>query len=239
MKVSFNQPGFIPWGGVFARLLRSDKMVLLDDTLLARGFTFVTRNRIKGPFGEVWISVPVKRKGRGRQKIRDLEIYQIEKWQRNFLETLRHFYGKSIHFESIFTEIKTAVEAQDDTFLNIIFQLFLLIKTGLDIETGIILQSNLGIADKGTSLLVSLAKELKADEVTLPYFSQRAVEWDKFRKEKIKVRFLRYSPPQYPQFWGGFIKNLSALDLLLCCGKGGRKVLEKGIFLYDGIDSNP
>ncbi len=47
-------------------------MILLDDTLLARGFTFVNRNRLKGPEGELWISVPLKRKGRGRQKIKDL-----------------------------------------------------------------------------------------------------------------------------------------------------------------------
>jgi hypothetical protein len=40
MRICFNQPAFIPWGGFFARLLHSDKMVLLDDTLLARGFTF-------------------------------------------------------------------------------------------------------------------------------------------------------------------------------------------------------
>jgi hypothetical protein len=44
--ISFNQPAFIPWGGFFARLLSSDRMVLLDDTVLARGFTFVNRNRL-------------------------------------------------------------------------------------------------------------------------------------------------------------------------------------------------
>ena len=85
MRLSFNQPVFLPWGGFFARLLHSDKMVLLDETLLARGFTFVNRNRFKGPEGEIWISVPLKRKGRGRQKIKDLEIHEKERCVKNFL----------------------------------------------------------------------------------------------------------------------------------------------------------
>ena len=62
MILSFNQPSFIPWSGFFARLIASDKMVLLDNTLFAQGFTFVNRNRIKSPEGELWITVPVKKK---------------------------------------------------------------------------------------------------------------------------------------------------------------------------------
>jgi hypothetical protein len=65
MKLSFNQPAFIPWGAFFARLLNSDRMVLLDETILARGFSYVNRNRINGPRGEVWLTVPLKKKGRG------------------------------------------------------------------------------------------------------------------------------------------------------------------------------
>jgi len=80
LRICFNQPSFIPWGGFFARMMYSDKMILLDDTLLSTGFIFVNRNRIKGPTGEVWISVPVKKKGRGRQKIKDLELYEKERW---------------------------------------------------------------------------------------------------------------------------------------------------------------
>ncbi len=69
MRIGFHQPAFIPWAGFWARLAAVDQMVLLDDTFLARGFTFVNRNRIKGPNGEIWLTVLLKRKGRGRQKI--------------------------------------------------------------------------------------------------------------------------------------------------------------------------
>ena len=228
MIISFNQPAFIPWGGFFARLLRSDRMVLLDDTVLARGFSFVNRNRLKGPEGEVWITVPLKRKGRGQQKIKDLEVYEKGRWQKKFLATLRHYYGHSLYFEPAFEDISRAADMPGLRFLDLALALLDILKTHLGIEREVILQSATGITGKGTSLLVSIAKGLSADEVVLPYGSEKAVDCSTFETQGIKVRALRYLPPQYPQFWGEFLPNLSALDLLLCCGKDGRVIIEKG-----------
>lgn len=233
MRISFNQPGFLPWGGFFARLLHSDKMVLLDDTLLARGFTYVNRNRIKGPSGEVWISVPLQRKGRGRQKIKDLEIYEKKRWAKDFLLTLRHFYAKSLYIEPIHSDLQAVLETKDESFLDMVHAILTILKQNLKIEKEFVLQSELKITGKGTGLLIALAKELKANEVLMPYFSRKVVDWAPFQKEKIPVHFLRYDPPQYPQFWGHFLKRLSALDLYLCCGPSGRQVIVKGSHLYE------
>jgi hypothetical protein len=224
----FNQPAFIPWGGFFARLMSCDRMVLLDETVLACGFTYVNRNRIKGPEGEVWITVPLKRKGRGRQKIKDLEVYEKVRWAKKFLLTLKHYYGKSVYFEEIYRHFEAVVARPDDRFLDLALALFSVLKTGLGINNEIVLQSGLKITGKGTPLLVSIAKELRAQEVILPFGSDKAVDCARFSKENIRVRLLRYLPPPYPQFWGRFMMNLSALDLLLCCGSAGRAVIERG-----------
>jgi len=228
MIVSFNQPFFIPWGGFFGRLLHSDTMILLDATQLSRGFSYVNRNRIKGPAGEVWITVPLKKKGRGNQLIKDLEIFEKEKWAFDFLETLRHFYGKSLYFDEIYGEIKAIIEKKDDSFLQMTLELLEMCRKILDIKTPFVLQSNLGIEGKGTELLVKLAQTLNADEVVLPYFSKKAIDLTLFSQAKIKVWFARYSSPQYPQFWGPYLRKLSILDLLFCCGPDGRAVIEKG-----------
>jgi len=232
MRLSFNQPVFIPWGGFFARLMSSDKMVLLDETILARGFTYVNRNRLKGPEGEVWITVPLKRRGRGRQKIKDLEIHEKERWAKKFLLTLKHYYGKSIYFEPVFGDIRRAVENSGENFLPLALALLDILKKGFGIDREMILQSHVGIASRGTALLVSIAKELGAEEVILPYFSEKAVDCARFRDEHIRVRLLRYLPSPYPQFWGDFLMNLSALDLIFCCGRDGRAVIEKGMRFY-------
>jgi len=234
MRICFNQPNFIPWGGFYSRLLHSDRMILLDDTLLARGFTYLNRNRIKGPVGEVWITVPLQRKGRGRQIIKDLEIYQKTRWAKDFLLTLHHFYAKSLYYDQLFTEIKEAIETEDDRFTPMATALLAVGKKNLAIDAEFILQSDIGITGKGPHLLVSLVKELGAKEVLMPYFSRKVVDWTPFLKEGIRIHFLRYDPPQHPQFWGSFLKKLSVLDLVFCCGPEGRRLVEKGSYLYDG-----
>lgn len=206
-------------------------MVLLDDTLLSTGFTFVNRNRIKGPEGEVWISVPVKKKGRGRQKIKDLELYEKERWTKDFLLTLWHFYVKSIYFPPIYKRIKEALQTQEGSFCQMVLQLLLILKEEFGIDKDFVLQSDTGISGKGTDLLVSLAKELNATDVILPQYSDKAVECSRFIQEQIKVKFFCYDSPPYPQFWGKFTPKLSALDLLFCMGKDGKRILEKGSLL--------
>lgn len=114
-----------------------------------------------------------------------------------------------------------------------VLELLNIIKKALDIDKEIILQSQIAITGKGTPLLVFIAKELGAEEVIMPYFSEKHIDYNQFKKENINVRFLRFAPVQHPQFWGDFIKNLSALDLLLCCGKDGRAIIEKGAYLYE------
>ncbi len=238
MRICFSQPAFIPWCGFFSRLMHSDQMVLLDDTLLSTGFTYVNRNRIKGPEGEVWISVPVKKKGKGRQKIKDLELYHKDQWAKDFLLTLWHFYVKSIYFQPVYKKIKYSLGTRDRSFLHLILNLLKVIKSEFSISPNFTLQSDLGIKGKGIDLLLSITKELNASQVILPYFSRKAIDWNQFARENIEVFFLRYAPPQYPQFWGKFIRRLSALDLLLCMGKEGRKILDRGSHFYDSEKNN-
>ena len=60
--------------------------------------------------------------------------------------------------------------------------------------------------------------------VTLPLVG-KYLEPDKFRASGIKLDFVRFRPPVYPQLWGDFRYNLSALDLLLNCGPKGLDII--------------
>lgn len=227
MRIGFHQPAFIPWGGFWARLAAVDQMVLLDDTLLARGFTFVNRNRLKGPQGEIWITVPLKRKGRGRQKIRDLEIFEKEWWAKKFLLTLRHFYGKSIYFEPLYSKIESIVKDKDERFMSLVEGLLELMKEAFGLKTPFLKQSALGVVGQGTELLVSLAEHLKAKEVLFSSYASSHVHFDRFREKGISIWLHHFDLPQYPQFWGNFCPNLSALDLYFCLGPDGLRLLKK------------
>ncbi len=228
MRVCFSQPSFIPWGGFFCRLMLSDVMVLLDDTLFAQGFTFVNRNRLKGHDGEIWITVPVKKIPGKRQKIRSLKIHEPEYWGMKWMKTLYHAYKKSQYFDEINSEITKIVGDNGNQFLDMMVQFIEFLKSELDIATPLRLQSNIGIKSSGIQLIMDIAEYLAADEVILPYFSKGIIPWKQLEKNGIQVRFLYFFSPVYPQFWGHFLKNLSILDLLFCMGKESRRVLENG-----------
>lgn len=227
MRISFNQPAFLPWGGFFGRLLHSEVMVLLDNTQFARGFTYVNRNRLKGPSGEIKITVPVNRKGLGLQTINQLTIYQPEKWLKNFLSLLRHFYSASIYLEETVLAFKDFGSKAGSNFLTLVFESCSWLKTKFQVNTPFVFQSELGLKSAKEQLLIDLARKLGAKEILLPYLASRHLDLKKIKEAGFRVLLLKYQQQPYPQFWGVFEPNLSALDLYLCCGPAGIKVIEK------------
>jgi len=227
MRISFNQPVFLPWGGFFGRLLNSDLMILLDQTQFAHGFTYVNRNRLKGPQGEIWITVPIKKKRLGLQKISQLRIHQPRKWSKNFLALVRHYYCHSLYFHSTYSSLKQLTQEMDDDFLSLAQGTIRYLAEKFRISANLRLQSDTGIEAKGAELLLQLALEVGAREVLLPYLADRHLDPGIFTRAGLRVYFLRYTQAVYPQFWGNFIENLSALDLWLCCGSDGLEVIKK------------
>jgi len=227
MRVSFNQPAFIPWGGFFARLLNSDEMIILDDTQFARGFTYVNRNRLKGPQGEIWITVPIKKKGLGPQQISQLKIHQPEKWQKNFLALIKHYYGHSLHYEELYEKLLLILENSRDDFLAMAVSTTKLLQELFDLKTPMLLQSEIGIKEKGLKLLINLARKIGAKELLLPYLAGHHLNLQEISRAGFKIYLLKYNQYPYPQFWGEFIANLSAVDIFLCCGPNGQKIIKK------------
>ncbi|MGB4704501.1 MAG: WbqC family protein [Candidatus Saccharicenans sp.] len=233
MRISFSQPVFLPWGGFFGRLLHSDLMILLDGTQFARGFTFVNRNRLKGPQGEIWVTVPVKKKGLGLQKISQLKIHQPDRWSEKFLGLLKHYYRHSLFFHLTEEALREIICRAGDDFCRLAVSSLKFMAQAFSINREFILQSETQVEGKGSSLLVSLAVKTGASEVILPYLADRHLQMNLFHEAGIKVIFLKYLQEPYPQFWGNFIGNLSALDLWLCCGPQGSRKIAKSSRLID------
>jgi hypothetical protein len=74
MILSTYQPYFAPFPGFFHKMLLSDIFVLLDEVQFPRGTTWITRNRFKHDQGSLWITVPVRKKGLGLQRINEVKI---------------------------------------------------------------------------------------------------------------------------------------------------------------------
>jgi len=226
MTLSFSQPVFIPWGGFFCRLQASDLMVLLDDTFLAQGFTWVNRNRIKGRDGTLWTTVPLRRPRGKRQKIRELKIHEKTYWGAKWRETLRHAYARSPFLADFDREMADILADPGGDFLDCVVSILDVLKKTLFVSTPWIRQSEMGVEGRGPDLLRDLAFEAGADTVLLPHPAQRVLDWRSLENAGLAVRFLDFRCPVYPQFWGGFAGNLSAVDLVLCLGAESRRYLD-------------
>ncbi|MDD2890420.1 MAG: WbqC family protein [bacterium] len=232
MIISCHQPNYIPWTGYFCKMKESDIFVLLDSVQFPRGVckgtSWVNRNRIKTSNGELWLSVPVKKKGRGLQSIKDVEINNDTDlpdgkagWRKKHFLSLWHFYKKAPYFNEYIDFFNHIYNTHWDKLVDLNIAIIKQISIWLDIKAQIICSSELGLNTNKTQLLADICNYFKADTYIAGAGGSKYMDLTIFENSKIKVRDYRFGGIPYPQFWGKFVPNLSVVDILFNCGKKG------------------
>ena len=216
--VATHQPIFLPWPGLFYKALHADVMVLLDDVQFPRGRGWMTRNRLKSPQGELWLRVPVHRKGRGKQRIGEVELLESQDWRRIHLESIVQHYANAPYLPDHLPRIRAAYEKERRLLVELNLELIRLLWEGLGLRTKLLTQSELGVTGGKTQLLADVCRAVGGDRYVSLSPAEKYIEPTLFASAGIGVDFLHFRPPLYPQLWGWGIYNLSALDLLLNCG---------------------
>ena len=93
------------------------------------------------------------------------------------------------------------------------------------ISTPLVLQSDLGTKGKGNELLVAICMKTGASDYLAQRSAEKYLDKDLFSRAGITLHFFTPPSPVYPQLWGEFIHNLSALDLLFNCGQKSHEIL--------------
>lgn len=226
-----HQPIFLPWPGLFAKLLLAGTLVLLDDVQFPRGRSWMARNRMKSDTAELWLKVPVLRKGKGLQTIRDVEICDETDWRAKHLRSLREKYARAPYLSDYFPALEEIYQRRQTRLAGLNMDLIRFLQDALHVEGQVILQSTLGITGAGTELLTSLAASLNADEYLTFAPVEKYLDTAEFARKGVRLRLIRFSAPVYPQLWGANIANLSALDLLLNCGPRSLDILRQSASL--------
>ncbi len=227
MAITFaaHQPCFAPWPGLFFKASKVDKLVLLDRVQFPTGFSWMNRNRIKGPAGPIWLTVPIYRKGRGLQTIDRVEVLDELKWRRKHLLTFYHAYKSAPFFKGIYPFLEKTYLANFNRLLDLNMAIINFIADTLGIRNKLVLQSSLGVENRGTCLITDLAKRLGADTFIAPRPAKAHLDTKVFIRQEINIKWLDYQPAIYPQLWGDFLKDLSSLDMLMCYGRYSKNIL--------------
>lgn len=220
-----HQPNYLPWLGVLAKAVEADVFVLADDVQFSKhGYT--NRNRIRTAGGWQWLTVPVRTRGRGGQRVRDVAVDEVQPWPRKHLESLRWNYARAPHFEEHEASLEEIYGRSRRQLLDWNLGLLRFLMDRLAIDTEVRLSSQLGSREAGSRRIADLARAcdcdvyLAGDGGSRSYLDERIL-----REAGVEVRYARFEHPRYPQCYPGFEPGMCGLDLLFNCGHRSREVL--------------
>jgi hypothetical protein len=233
MMIACHQPNFMPWPGLFFKAVHADTLVLLDDVQFPLGGSWVNRNRFKNDQGELWLTVPVWKRGRSLQRIDQVEICNEESWQKKHLCSLEHAYQHAPYWEDHVGFGQELYRPRWQNLLQLNLNILDYFRAVLELAQPFLLSSTLAIDSGGSQRLVDICKALGARKYLTVYSSQKYLDQELFHRHSIEVVYYKYNAPVYPQLWGDFRANLSTLDLLLICGPKSPGIIRNSGWLVE------
>lgn len=223
MIVAIHQPNFIPWLGYFRKMVESDVFIMLDNVQYTKN-SFINRNKIKTPQGDMWLTVPVAFKF--GELINEVKINNESNWRKRHLKTLEMDYKKTEFFEQIVGLIEEIYYYKDwQNLCEFNTALVKSIAFYLGLDKKIVNASDLKVHGKSTELLIQIVKQVNGETYLSGSGGTKYQEEDTFVREGIGLQYCGFVHPIYPQQWGDFIPNLSIIDLLFNCGPSSQRIL--------------
>ena len=228
MIVSIHQPNYLPWAGLISKISQSDIFIVFDDIQLPRGKSYILRTKIKTTNGSKWISVPVTNKNEFLE-IKNIKINYNVDWQDEHCNRIFENYKESKNFNENFNEIENIIREKWDFLYQLNIELIKIILKKLNIQTKILLSSELNISSGGTEKIIDLVKAVNGTEYIsgIGKGSERyTLNHEKqFEDQDIIVKYHKFPEIQYTQINGDFIPNLSIIDMIF--NLGNKETYEK------------
>jgi len=225
MIISTSRPYFAPFPGFFYQVHLADIFVILDDVQFPRGTTWITRNRFKNDQGTWWMTIPVWKKGRGLQNIKNVRICREGRWAHKHLAGLKHAYAHAPYLAEHLQFLNRIFAAGSDRLIDFNLAIIRHLMLNLAVDTEIRQLSELNIGRAAAPLLIEICRYFNASAYLAPGAAVGHLNADFFEKEGIELITATPRAPVYPQLWGKFIPDLSAFDLLFNCGPKAREIM--------------
>ncbi|WDQ15649.1 WbqC family protein [Rhodopirellula sp. P2] len=215
--VAVIQSSYLPWKGYFDIIHDVDLFIFYDDVQFSKN-SWRNRNRIIGPSGPHWITVPVG-KASGRL-IHEVELTD-HAWQDKHLAAITNAYRKSRYFKlyidfvtDIFTQKKwtSLSELNQQTTRDIATNL-------LGIDTKMIDSRVFSPSGAKQERLIDLLKQAGATRYISGPAAKDYISEQVFRDNNIELIYKDYAGyPTYDQGTKEFAHDVTILDTLFHCG---------------------
>ena len=241
MITTIHQPEHLPWLGLFNKMAKAEKFVILDSVQYEKNY-FQNRNRIMGTNGVQWISIPISNKGHMDGSIAETLIATDPKnlkWKDKYLQTIKMSYGKYPFFNDVYPLLEKAINIETEYFCEINLAIIKAFNDALDIHPEYIRSKDLPVSGLKSNLILDICKAVNTDIYIAGPSGRDYLDMDSFAEAGIKVVFNDYHHPAYPQRRSEeFVSHLSALDLFMNVGFiEGKKIIMSGnevLYNFDG-----
>ena len=227
MILTAHQPLYLPWLGLFQKVAMSDAFCLFDATQYDDN-DFQNRNRIKGPNGPMWLTVPVKAQDHHRLQITEIEIADGDVWRRKHWKSLLWAYGKAPYFSRYADFFEQTYRQPWSRLVDLDIHLLTYLFEVLGLPASFKRASQLPCEGRKSEAIIGMCRALGASVYVFGSQGRGYADRAVFEAEKIGVAFQEYRHPVYPQQFGPFAPNLSVVDLLFNCGPDSLEILMSG-----------
>ena len=216
MKLGIMQPYFFPYIGYFQLISSVDKFVIYDNIKYTKK-GWINRNRIIANGKDQLFTIPL-RNGSDYLDINQRKLsYDYQSATKKILRKIEASYKKAPYYDKAYPVIADCLLYKDKNLFNFIYYSIKKIKKYLDIKTEILISSQIEIKKrlKGELRVLSICKQLKADQYINAIGGMELYDKKRFLKDKIKLNFIKSKPIKYKQFDNVFIPWLSIIDIMM------------------------
>ena len=218
MKIAISQPTYLPWQGYFALIDYVDEFIFLEKIQFNKR-SWQQRNKIIYNNEEIFLTMPVKSKGKFTQNICDVEIDSFEKNKKKHINLIKNSYSKCKYFDQYFDSLEKIFNQDHTKIADLNKELIIQICKNLDIHTKISTDKFLNLSSQKDVYLkdICLIKKCTNYISTLgskDYFNESLY----FIDTKIKIDYFDFKNNNYIQNSKSFVPKLSIIDLLFNLG---------------------
>jgi hypothetical protein len=228
-RVAILQSNYIPWRGYFDIIGLVDEFILYDSAQYTKN-DWRNRNRIRTTQGEQWLTIPIVTAGRFGQTIAEAEI-ESPAWAAKHWKTIAQAYARAPFFDRYAATFEPLFAAcADERRLSLVNQrLIRAVADAIGLKTTITDSSAYEYSGDRNGRLVALCQAARATDYLTGPSAREYLDVDLFARSGIRVEFMDYSGYRpYPQVHGGFVGDVSAIDLLFNVGDAARDYLQCG-----------
>lgn len=216
-------PTLLPWMGYFDMINKSDVFVYLDSVQFNKR-SWQQRNRIPKDENYLWITIPVKTKGKYNQLIKEVEIDYSKDPFDDLMKTFEYNYIKSENYYEVINIISKIFKKKINFLCDLNIMLITAICNFLKIKNKIFLKSStLNISSNKGQLLFDITKKLGGDTYLSADGSEIFFkEQNPFVDSGINLHYQKYTHPIYKQRTKNFLDYCSVIDLLFNEGENSK-----------------